>query len=174
MEPTVIDLRRYQYGELPEGLRQLLIDVHSDAYADRSDDEFTQRFPWFVDHWTSLPGFTCVVAYDADEPVGFAYGAPLATGQEWWREHVDPAPEPSATFGVSELMVRPNWRKSGTSERLHSQLITDRPEDLAVLLVDPDHPKVQALYESWGYRPVGFRQPFADSPRYAVMLRSLR
>jgi hypothetical protein len=33
-----------------------------------------------------------------------------------------------------------------------------------VLLVDPDHPNVQALYGSWGYRQIGIRQPFPDSP----------
>ncbi len=32
---------------------------------------------------------------------------------------------------------------------------------------------VQALYESWGYRKVGERQPFPDSPVYAVMLADL-
>ncbi|MFE4515460.1 GNAT family N-acetyltransferase [Kitasatospora sp. NPDC056783] len=174
MEPNVIDLRHYQCGKLPKGFRQLLIDVHADAYADEMDDEFTQRFPWFVDHWTGLEGFACVVAYDGDEPIGFAYGAPLAAGREWWREHIDPAPEPSTTFGFSELMVRPHWRKTGVSAQLQSALIDGRPEALAVLLVDPDHPKVQRLYESWGYRQVGFRQPFADSPRYAVMVRTLR
>lgn len=50
-------------------------------------------------------------------------------------------------------------------------MIEDRPEALAVLLVDPDHPKVRALYEVWGYRIVGNRQPFPDSPNFAVMLR---
>jgi hypothetical protein len=40
------------------------------------DDEFNQRFPWFVDHWGGNPGFDCVVAYDGAEPVGFAYGVP--------------------------------------------------------------------------------------------------
>ena len=32
---------------------------------------------------------------------------------------------------------------------------------------------VQAMYESWGYRKVGVRQPFPDSPVYAVMLAEL-
>ncbi|MER6632350.1 GNAT family N-acetyltransferase, partial [Streptomyces sp. NPDC000987] len=29
-------------------------------------------------------------------------------------------------------------------------------------------------YESWGYRKVGERQPFPDSPLYAVMLKELK
>jgi hypothetical protein len=80
-----VDMRHFQHGNLPEGFRQMLIDVHADAYADQMDDPFHQRFAWFVDHWTGMDGFSCVVAYDNDEPVGFAYGAPLAPGREWWR-----------------------------------------------------------------------------------------
>jgi hypothetical protein len=57
----VIDLRQYRHGSLPEGLRQMLIDVHADSYADAMDLEFNQKFPWFVDHWSAMPGFTCVV-----------------------------------------------------------------------------------------------------------------
>lgn len=36
------------------------------------------------------------------------------------------------------------------------------------------HPKVQGLYESWGYAKAGEQQPFADSPVYAVMVKPLR
>ncbi|GHJ35758.1 hypothetical protein Sm713_13670 [Streptomyces sp. TS71-3] len=70
-------------------------------------------------------------------------------------------------------MVRPAWRKTGTSRRLHHGLLAGRDEDLAVLSVDVARPRVQALYESWGYRKVGEEQPFWDSPRYAVMLTEL-
>ncbi len=59
------------------------------------------------------------------------------------------------------------------SERLTRALMADRDEDLVVLLVDTEHPRVQALYESWGFREVGERQPFPDSPVYAVMLAEL-
>ncbi|CAM5585493.1 hypothetical protein KAURM247S_00992 [Kitasatospora aureofaciens] len=169
----MIHLRHYRADEVTAEFREMLIAVHADAYADALDDEFNQRFPWFVNHWTSMDGFSSVVAYDDDEPAGFAYGAPLAAGREWWRDHLDPAPEPSATFAVSELMVRPKWRKTGLATRLHDELVSGRAEDLAVLLVDTEHPKVQALYESWRYKKVGDRQPFADSPVYAVMVRPL-
>ncbi|MFF5312936.1 hypothetical protein [Streptomyces massasporeus] len=42
----------------------------------------------------------------------------------------------------------PCWRKQGISERLHEALLKERTDDLAVLLVDVNHPKVQVLYES--------------------------
>lgn len=171
----VIDLRRYSHGDLPEGFRQMLIDVHADSYADAMDNEFNQRFPWFVDHWSGMEGFTCVVAFEGEEPTGFAYGAPLQSGREWWRStSFVPNNGYTATYAVSEVMVRPKWRKQGISERLHEALVSKRTEHLAVLLVDVTHPKVQAMYETWGYKKAGEQQPFADSPVYAVMVKDLR
>ncbi|MET9778490.1 GNAT family N-acetyltransferase [Streptomyces sp. NPDC006367] len=172
LSATGPDIRRFAHKDLPQ-IRQALIDVHADAYADAMDDEFNQRFPWFVDHWGGHPGFVCVIAYDGEEPVAFAYGAPANPGREWWREHLDPAPEKSRTFSFSELAVRTKWRKTGTAELVSRALLEDRDEDLVVLLVDLEHPKVQQRYESWGFRKVGDRQPFPDSPVYAVMLAEL-
>lgn len=175
MESYVIDLRHYQHGSLPNDFKQMLIDVHADAYADAMDDEFNQRFPWFVDHWSGMEGFTCVVAFEGEEPTGFAYGAPLLAGREWWRStEFQPNNGYTSTYAVFEVMVRPQWRKQGISEQLHWELLKDRVEDLAVLLVDTMHPKVQALYESWGYEKAGAQRPFADSPLYAVMVKNLR
>jgi ribosomal protein S18 acetylase RimI-like enzyme len=176
MEPILIaaDLvvRRYSHNDLPK-IRQTLIDVHADAYADAMDDEFNQRFPWFVDHWGGNPDFDCVIAYDGEEAVAFAYGAPSTPFREWWREHLDPAPEKSRTCSYSELAVRTTWRKTGTAELVTRARLDARDEDLVVLLVDTEHPRVQGLYESWGFRRVGERQPFPDSPVYAVMLAEL-
>ncbi|WP_327591565.1 GNAT family N-acetyltransferase [Streptomyces chartreusis] len=172
MTAATVDLRHFGHDDLSQ-IRQTLLDVHADAYADDMT-EFDERFPWFVDHWGSNPGFACVIGYEDGEPVGFAYGAPAKEGREWWREHLSEPPADTSTFAISELMVRPKWRKTGTAERLHIALLEGRTEAQAVLLVDPDHPKVQALYVDWGYREVGHRQPFPDSPNYAVMLRDLR
>lgn len=171
MTAADVELRHYTHEDLAD-IRPTLLDVHAEVYAD-DRDEFHQRFPWFVDHWGTNPGFSCLVGYDHGEPVGFCYGAPGVPGREWWREHVDPAPERTRTFSVSELMVREPWRKTGTSRLLHHTLLADRDEDLAVLLVNTASPRVRKLYESWGYHKVGERQPFPDSPLYAVMLAEL-
>ncbi|WP_369384125.1 GNAT family N-acetyltransferase [Streptomyces sp. cg36] len=167
-----IELRHYQHADLAT-IRQTLLDVHTDAYADRMHEEFVQRFPWFVDHWGARAGFSCVIAYDHGTPVGFTYGAPCEPGREWWREYLDPSPADPTTFSVSELMLRPAWRKKRLGERLHTALLHGRPEALAVLTVDTKRPRLQAMYEAWGYRKVGEQQPFPDSPLYAVMLLDL-
>ncbi|MFC5723816.1 GNAT family N-acetyltransferase [Streptomyces gamaensis] len=169
---TTLHVRTYSHDDAAD-IRQTLLDVHADAYADRLDDAFVQKFPWFVDHWSSHPQFSCVIGYDGAEPVGYAYGAAANPGREWWRGHLEPAPAKDRTFHLSELMVRPKWRKTGAAERLHRALLDTRDHDLAVLLVDVTHPKVQALYESWTYRKAGERQPFPDSPLYAVMVATL-
>ncbi|MEU1800607.1 GNAT family N-acetyltransferase [Streptomyces sp. NPDC019937] len=176
MEPSLsaadLNVRHFTHVDLPE-IRQTLIDLHAIAEGDAMEDEFNQRFPWFVDHWGGRPGFACVIAFDGDKAVGFAYGAPGTPGREWWREHLDPAPEKDLTFSYSELAVIPAWRKQGVAERLTRALLEKRDEDLVVLLVDTEHPRVQALYESWGFRKVGEDQPFPDSPVFAVMLAEL-
>lgn len=165
-------VRRFSHADLPK-IRQALIDVHADAYADAMDNEFNQRFPWFVDNWGGNPDFDCVIAYDGDEAVGFAYGAPGTPGREWWREHLTEVPEKHRTFSYSELAVRTAYRKTGTAELVTRTLLDGRDEDLVQLLVDTEHPRVQVLYEGWGLRKVGERQPFADSPVYAVMIAEL-
>ncbi|MFB7398452.1 hypothetical protein ACFCZ9_38720, partial [Streptomyces sp. NPDC056191] len=30
----------------------------------------------------------CVIAYDGDEPAGYAYGAPAVHERQWWREYL--------------------------------------------------------------------------------------
>ncbi|MEU6059689.1 GNAT family N-acetyltransferase [Streptomyces sp. NPDC047097] len=176
MEPSLnaseLVVRHFTHEDLPQ-IRQVLIDIHGDAYADAMDNEFNQRFPWFVDHWGGNPGFACVIAFHGEDPVAFAYGAPATPMREWWREHVRKAPEDTRTFSYSELAVRTEYRRIRAAELVTRALLERRDEDLVVLLVDTEHPRVQALYETWGFRKVGERQPFPDSPVYAVMLTEL-
>ncbi|WUI50426.1 GNAT family N-acetyltransferase [Streptomyces sp. NBC_00414] len=172
MSADGLDLRRFGHDDLPR-IRQTIIDLHAAAAGPDRDDDFKKKFPWFVDHWGGNPGFACVLAFEGDEAAGFAYGAPAVEGREWWREHLDEAPKKAVTFSYSELAVHPKWRKRGVADKLSRALLEERPEDLAVLLVDVEHPRVQALYEDWGFRKVGERRPFPDSPLYAVMLAEL-
>ncbi|MEU9464630.1 hypothetical protein ACIQCQ_39265 [Streptomyces sp. NPDC088394] len=86
-------ISRYGHADLPT-IRQILLDVHADAYATEMHDPFhqTEKFAWFVDHWGARPSFDCVIAFDTGQPAGFAYGATAALGRETWREHLSPWP----------------------------------------------------------------------------------
>lgn len=172
MSAAGLDIRHFGTDDLAE-IRQTLIALHAAAAGPDRDDDFKRKFPWFVDHWGGKDGFACVIAYDGAEPVGFAYGAPSDEGREWWREYLAEVPDRHRTFAYSELAVHPSRRGQGVSDALSRALFEDRPEDFVVLLVDVTHPRVQALYEGWGFRKIGERQPFPDSPVYAVMLAEL-
>jgi len=70
-------------------------------------------------------------------------------------------------------MVRDPWRGTGIARLLHDELLSHRIEERSHLLVEPDHPKVRALYERWGYQWMGVMQPYTDAPRYDSLLRPL-
>ncbi|MFD7898742.1 GNAT family N-acetyltransferase [Streptomyces sp. NPDC059743] len=172
MSAAELDLRHFTHEDLPQ-IRQTIIEVHDEAQGDDWEAEFKKKFPWFVDHWGGNPEYSCVIAYHGEEAVGFACGAPAAPHREWWREHLDPVPEKTRTFSYPELAVSTKWRKQDVMELLSRTLLECQKEDLAVLLVDVEHPRVQARYESWGFQKIGERRPFPGSPVYAVMLAEL-
>ncbi|WP_405483146.1 GNAT family N-acetyltransferase [Streptomyces anulatus] len=179
---TGIEIRHYTGGQSTE-LRPLLLEVYAEVYAAAAlSDPFASpdRFAEELDHWSARPGWSCVVGYDGEQPVGYAYGAPLPSGSRWWGGLLTDVPADVVaetgirTFALSELMVREPWRKTGTARRLHDTLLTARREERATLLVDQDHPKVHALYESWGWTTLGGLRPrLDDAPLFHAMLLGL-
>ncbi|MEU4266190.1 GNAT family N-acetyltransferase [Streptomyces argenteolus] len=179
---TGIQMRHYTSARAP-ALRPLLLDVYTEVYADAArTDPFASpdRFAEGLDHWSARPGWSCVVGYDGDQPVGYAYGAPLPPGSRWWGGLLTQVPADvtaetgKRTYALSELMVRTPWRKTGTARRLHDTLLDARTEQRATLLVDQNHPKVHALYESWGWTTLGDLRPrLADAPLFHAMLLGL-
>ncbi|MFH8692829.1 GNAT family N-acetyltransferase [Streptomyces anulatus] len=174
---------RYYTGDQALVLRPLLLDVYTEVYADAArTDPFASpdRFAEGLDHWSARPGWSCVIGYDGDQPVGYAYGAPLPPGSRWWGGLLTDVPANvtaetgTRTYALSELMVRTPWRKTGVARRLHDTLLTHRPEQRATLLVDQDHPKVHALYRSWGWTTLGDLRPrLPDAPLFHAMLLGL-
>ncbi|WP_369384128.1 GNAT family N-acetyltransferase [Streptomyces sp. cg36] len=181
-----LDIRHYDHHQAA-GLRPLLIDLYAEIYQQAAEtDPFAtvDRFAQGLDGWSSRPGWTCTVGYDHAydmQPVGYAYGAPLPENARWWGgllTPVDPAVTEESgqrTYALSELMVRPPWRKTGAARQLHDALLTHRPEERATLLVDQNHPKVRALYESWGWTVLGDLRPrIENAPLFHAMLLPLR
>lgn len=171
---------RHGYRDLPQ-IQQLLIDVYAEVYAQKLSDPFfsVHKFSERLRAHASAPSWEAVIGYDEGEPVGYAYGATLSTGSAWWST-IDPPLDASftretgnRTLALFELMVRTPWRGLGAARFIHDELLRARYEERVSLGVERDHPKVKALYESWGYRSAGEEQPFPSAPVYFLMWRPL-
>ncbi|WP_338931997.1 GNAT family N-acetyltransferase [Streptomyces netropsis] len=181
MTSTRLELRHCASRQAA-ALRELLLDIHDEVYAESGDPlAGRSQFARFLDHWTARPGFACVIGYEDDQPVGYAYGAPLSAATTWWSA-VEPHPSVAfatetgnRTFALSELMVRTPWRATGYARRIHDELLAGRGEERVTLLVHQAHPKVRTLYEAWGYRVVGATTPsFPGAPDLYAMVLPLR
>jgi ribosomal protein S18 acetylase RimI-like enzyme len=153
--------------------RDLVADIHRDAYADRitagdsfaSDLAFMDRF----DAYTTRESFDLVFAHvpgpEGEVAVGQAWGWALDARSRWW-EGLEAEPEPGfttetgrRTFALSEIMVRRGFTGRGVARALHDELLRPRPEERSTLLVRPDNTRAYAAYTRWGWRQVGRLRP---------------
>lgn len=111
-------------------------------------------------------GFTIITARGASgELVGFSFGLPFPAGR-WWSGNASPPPADvlgADKFAVIELVVAAKWRGHGVGGRLLRELLSDRPEKLAMLTADPSAPARQ-IYTHWGWEQVGTAQHAEDAP----------
>ncbi|MFE9968784.1 GNAT family N-acetyltransferase (plasmid) [Streptomyces sp. NBC_01724] len=177
-----LKLHRYGIGQLDQ-IRPTLVSLYAEVYtADIEKDPFfsVERFTERLTGHASRPSWEAVVAYDGGQAAGYAYASCLPERTGWWAHMLTPLAEEEVretgerTLALFELMVRGPWRGTGLAQRIHEELLAGRSEERVTLLVDPEHPKVKALYESWGYCNIGGQQPFPDAPIYATMVRTLR
>jgi GNAT superfamily N-acetyltransferase len=156
-----VTFRRYD-GVGARVLRDTVADIDRDARVDKIEagspfdaiDEFLRRF----DAYVQRPGFVLVMAYQDGQPVGQAWGWPLDRESRWWRGLID-EPEPGftqedgrRTFAFSELMVRRERTGQGVAHALHDELLADRPEQRATLLVRSENATAYRAYTRWGWR----------------------
>ncbi|MBC7268817.1 MAG: GNAT family N-acetyltransferase [Streptomyces sp.] len=164
-----MDLRCHRHADARD-VRALLLDVHDEVYADDPDPFHSrERFSYFVDLWSGREDWLCVSGWENGTPVGYAYGSKFKPGG-WWKGAVRPLDVRGRIFALSELMVVPRWQGTGRARRIHDALVDSVDVDFVTLLVDSTHPRVQTLYEEWGYKKQGETQPSSDSPLYAVMV----
>lgn len=70
--------------------------------------------------------------------------------------------------------TRDGHRTEASSNAAPGQPLAARPENRATLLVLKDHPKVRALYESWGWQTLGDLRPrIPHAPLFHSMLLDL-
>ncbi len=129
---------------------------------------------------TRRPGFAFLVAREADEVVGFAYGYDGAYGR-WWTEHV--AASLSAEqralwldpphYEVVELHVSPRRQRHGLGSALLAQLLTRQPYDRAVLTTQAGSRKARAFYAKNGWQELANIDFGTGYPPYVALAKHL-
>ncbi|MFD4696406.1 GNAT family N-acetyltransferase [Streptomyces niveus] len=157
-----------------------LIEVYAEVRADQLHQPHysVERYAERLARHGSEPGWEAVIGFDGESPVGYAYVNTLATNDRWWQRMTPPLSEActnTPTVALKEIMLRVPWRGTGTSRRIHDELLSNREEKQVSLLVNPlaGDGKVKALYEAWGYAQVSLQQPTPDGPVLTAMLRAL-
>jgi GNAT superfamily N-acetyltransferase len=161
-------------------VRADFLDVYADVRAPllHLPNYAVTAFGERLDRHGTEPGFTAVLAYADGHPVGYAYGNTIEQGDRYW-QRTRPAPAERYTerpvLALKEIGVRSDWRKTGTSRRIHDVLLAARKEAFVTLMVNPaaGGGKVHALYKSWGYEDIGQSQPSPASPVLTVMIRAI-
>lgn len=177
MNPPV-RLARYGSAEtfgLAADLTAVYLASHLDQQHDPwySPDRFWHRFEQL---YAPLPGFELVAGWAGDHLVGYAFGTPHTQPRQVWDAATQVFPHlvshPVGVYLFREFAVHPDHQGKGYGRAIHDALLADRPEAVASLLVRVGNP-VKDMYQSWGWRVIGRRQPFADSPVMEEMARPL-
>jgi len=107
--------------------------------------------------YTSRPdsGFEMIHAQLNGEPIGQIWGWPLLRNTRAWGglRLDDPEQDREAftaedgqrTFALSEIMVRTEHAGHGIASALHRELMDARPEQRAMLLVEPDNARAYTM-----------------------------
>jgi ribosomal protein S18 acetylase RimI-like enzyme len=158
---TDVTFRLLEGRQPPEHVAELQA-VHAQVYADppyrREADatQFSERFRV----QSRQPGFILAEARHGGYLVGYAAGMPLRPSTSWWRELTTTVPDdltaehPGRTFALTELVVRPSWRRQGIGRTLHDLILSGRPQERATLVVAPAATAAQQAFQSWGWRKV--------------------
>lgn len=163
----------------------VLVEMYAEVYADILANESIyfnlERFTKQLVRTSWQRGWSAVVGYDTEKPIGYAYGYPLEPNAVWWNA-TQPPPDAKfrretggRTVAMFELMVREPFRRRGIAETLHQEFVAGYPGvERATLLVRQDNPSARRLYERWGYRRIGDCRPEEHAPLYATMVLDLR
>jgi GNAT superfamily N-acetyltransferase len=126
-------------------------------------------------------GFVFVVAREAGEIVGFAYGDQGAYGH-WWTDNVAQSLSAGQReqwldaphFEIVELHVRPSWQRRGVGSALLAQLLSRQPFDRALLSTQTGSRKARDFYAKNGWSELASVDFGAGYPPYLVLGKMLR
>ncbi len=163
--------------------RELVGEIYRDAYAAQiatgdpfnTVDAFMERFRLY----TGRPGLTLVIGYENNEPVGQTWGWPLTATSGWWSGLTESQPgfadeDGTRTFALSEIMVRQAWTGRGIAHALHDELLRDRQEQRATLLVRPENTTAYSAYKKWGWTKAAELRPgWPSAPLMDVLVLGL-
>jgi GNAT superfamily N-acetyltransferase len=126
------------------------------------------------------PGFVLAEARHGGYLVAYASGLPLRPSTSWWKDLTTQLPDnvtaeyPGRTFALTELLVRPSWRRQGIGRALHDLILDGRAEERATLTLPPAAAAAQAAFRSWGWRRLARTAgPGPDVPVLDVLLAGL-
>jgi GNAT superfamily N-acetyltransferase len=156
--------------------------LHDEAYAGQSGpgEDDTTRVSGSLEVQRRQPGFVLAEAHSGGYLIGYATGMPLRPSTSWWRDLTTSLPEqvtsehPGRTFALTDLVVRPAWRRQHIGAYLHDLILSGRAEERATALIPPAATAAQAAFQGWGWRRVArTRPPAAGSPASDVLVLGL-
>jgi ribosomal protein S18 acetylase RimI-like enzyme len=147
--------------------------LHHEVYGQAEDDALLARQ---FQVWRRQPGSALAEARHGGYLVGYASGMPLRSSTSWWKDATTPLPAeitteyPGRTFALTELLVRPAWRRQGIARALHDLIIGSRGEERAALAVSPGTTSAQIAFRNWGWHKAArIRGPGPGSPVLDVL-----
>jgi GNAT superfamily N-acetyltransferase len=160
-----------------------LAALHDEVYAGQSGtdgDDATARISGSFRVQRRQPGFVLAEARSGGYLIGYATGMPLRPSTSWWRELTAPLPEQvtaehaGRTFALTDLVVRPSWRRQRIGAYLHDLILSGRSEERATAMVPQAAAAAQTAFQNWGWRKVARtrgRRP--GSPASDVLITEL-
>jgi ribosomal protein S18 acetylase RimI-like enzyme len=141
-----------------------------------SDEWATSRLPAHA----AREDFVFLIARDADEVAGFAYGYTGSHGQ-WWTDNVSRSLTAAQReewvdaphFEIVELHVKPSQQRRGIGSALLAQLLTRQPHDRALLSTQTGSRKARGFYAKNGWNELASVDFGPGYPPYIVLGKRL-
>lgn len=162
-------------------IRNIAIDLYREAFAHEIDEPFwsVERYSQRIERHAAMSGFSAVVAYANEGPIGFAYGITLPTTTRWWATIQPPLTDPTftredgyRTFALFEVIIKSEHQGKGIGRRIHDELLSKRSEQRVTIATHHGNTHAGNTYTRWGYHHIGTRQPAPPAPLLDVFLRT--